>query len=290
MKKLLHSEFIITITRKEIFMKKVIVFLSTLCILLSNFAYQIFAEEELSAQKNAFDFPVSQETPMPNPNSRIALSAWIEETKIYLEDFYNKKIIDVEETDDEVIFHFERLGQLGVESDQEIISSIYTKNSNRALQTKVNVLETYGPVTEELNVSAITWSVAKTLAISYLGYNRKLADLVAMILDLSITGVESIIVASMPVTGRVDSQKKYYQHVGYTYEVLWTPRCVVGKYEHYKTEQTYIYKTNSLAERYVKDWNYHTGGQKNHYGDSTWIVNKALEMQSVNQVYYDAYN
>ncbi len=274
--------------------RKVINFVLVVLIILGGLLpTKVYAEESNIGYVNKSDdenviqllnkIPVSQENPMPSNGSRISIDSWIEETKNYLENFHQKRIVKIAETDDEIIFEFEIIE--GLIDQEQIYSVSYSKITSRALSTKIEVYTEDTGFNEVKTLQAQTWSIASNVIVGLAGLPNLFTGIISMITGLAISNLEMC-------TTFIDKIHRFirtYRKVAFVYELNWTPRCIIEKRDYYYDHYFSYVGADKKPHSITTDYAFATSETKPHYDDDSWMKNKALEMQAQNNVYTDGY-
>lgn len=228
---------------------------------------------------------------------------WISETTEYNEKHFNQRVISVIETEEMIVFVFERNKSINIINDSDehyygIDRVEYIKpESNGESKDRANSFKfTYyygcsGYYTSIDSKSRSTYNALKALIIKWASsVNETAGDLMEIVTGLA----EALFDASKPASIQTYNQYFYYNKVcsvmpsGMT---VWFPSCQIGKRFAFTKEIHSVYEIGNYLNEdttYKYQWDTVTvpptiGVQciepltKAHYNDNTWMKNKAVE-------------
>ena len=290
-------------------MKKILCVLFSILFIINSMFVITNAEEKEDIKND--DLVFTQEEEMPNCEDTEKFSQWISSTKRTLEDFYCQEIIVVSDDEDAVRFYF---GERYSEPDVKIAPVDYIEYYKSKAQGQDRTSYSY-KITYYFAWST-SWTQKSTkgpavlsgicTAIMYL-FPNSIAYTVANVLSKAMGITEAALNTYYNNFCKVRTLYTYYYRnmVVSIYNSVtssYLPRTEIGLRRTFSKTMYAIGNTMSMPSEieyneYASYCNNYTPNpseshkleKKSYYDNTSWAINKAVEMHLANQVYCDVY-
>lgn len=225
------------------------------------------------------------------------LNSWKNETKEYLETFYNQRVIEVKEDNEKITFIFER-DQTGY--IEQIVSVEYYKNQSKSVEgdTKVTTIDLGWDNNGNIqSMDDITIGDYAEAGLSLISMCPKFSWYLSTFISVVASAAGYTINAALPIRSETRyvsySQRKvgsYFLSTG-----VWYPNVQILRrdYWYYKTIYQAAYSGGPAIPRHDDNIpnsthsNSSSYDQRPHYNDHTWIKNKSAEIANTTNCYFD---
>lgn len=243
------------------------------------------------------------EAPMPNLTTRTAtneLEQWKDDTREYLEDFYNQNVTEITENSEKVIFYFDVV-PLSATEQVEMVEYYKPDIATRAVtgDYKLTTYSVWSNGALPVNVDAKTVSNFLTAGSVLISVVPDVKVYVSAIISAVAAATGWNIDNARPIKTETRAAIKYRRKMGnyYLSTGVWWANVQVGRVEYWYYQTCYQAAYNggpyvphhkdNIPNSAENNWS--RAENRAHYNDNAWIKSKSLSLKNTGAVYIDIY-